>query len=88
MRSNYFDSVRHGASGTHFAIADAGSSPTRTAALPGGGSNEALVVGETGFEPATARPPAISQQNDDLAYPCDSAISRGLREVGAGQNVT
>ena len=36
----------------------AGSPPTHTAALSGGGSNEAVIVGETGFEPATARPPA------------------------------
>jgi hypothetical protein len=31
---------------------------TRAGASSGGGSNEELLIGETGFEPATARPPA------------------------------
>ena len=31
---------------------------TQTGASSGGGSNEGLLIGETGFEPATARPPA------------------------------
>ncbi len=31
---------------------------TQTASSSGGGSNEGLLIGETGFEPATARPPA------------------------------
>jgi len=34
-----------------------GNATNETAASSGGGSNEALIVGETGFEPATARPP-------------------------------
>ncbi len=35
-----------------------GEAVTKTGASSGGGSNEALLIGETGFEPATARPPA------------------------------
>ncbi len=35
-----------------------GEATTQTAASSGGGSNEGLLIGETGFEPATARPPA------------------------------
>ena len=35
-----------------------GGATGRTAASSGGGSNEALTVGATGFEPATFRPPA------------------------------
>jgi hypothetical protein len=35
-----------------------GEAVTKTGASSGGGSNEELLIGETGFEPATARPPA------------------------------
>jgi site-specific DNA recombinase len=35
-----------------------GEAVTGTGASSGGGSNEELLIGETGFEPATARPPA------------------------------
>jgi site-specific DNA recombinase len=35
-----------------------GEATTQTAASSGRGSNEGLLIGETGFEPATARPPA------------------------------
>ena len=35
-----------------------GEAVTGTDASSGGGSNEELLIGETGFEPATARPPA------------------------------
>ena len=35
-----------------------GEAVTQNTASSGGGSNEALLIGETGFEPATARPPA------------------------------
>jgi site-specific DNA recombinase len=34
-----------------------------TAALCGGGSNKGQIVGETGFEPATARPPAARESH-------------------------
>ena len=35
-----------------------GEAVTKTGPSSGGGSNEELLIGETGFEPATARPPA------------------------------
>jgi site-specific DNA recombinase len=56
-----------------------GEAVTGTVASSGGGSNEELLIGETGFEPATARPPAecATRLRHSPWLPCILAHRRG-----------